>query len=222
MSVDHVFDPRGEVILVVPHVKHIEHPASLDDDRHLLSSAGNTGTKEQKDIRIQVSARHLMRRSSYFDKLLSANWKEGRELKENGSVQITVESWDMNAFLVILRIIHGDLLKVPRTLDVEQLGNVAMIADYYGVPETRFFGNIWINSLGEVVPNCDRECIECSDYIACWLWISYFFRDAKTFKTCTSILMNDSDDTIDSCDYPIPAQIIGKGTSIGSLPNSDF
>lgn len=217
MSVDHAIDPRGEVILIVLGIENAKDPAVLDDglDPGTVEQSPATSvieTKQRKDIRIQVSAKHLMRGSSYFDKLLNGNWKEGREFKQNGTIEITVESWDIDAFLVFLHIIHGDLLRVPRALNLGKLGNVAIIADYYGVLEVRFFANIWMDPLEDMVPHHGSKC---SDDIVSWLWISYFFRDAELFETCTFILMNEGEDEIHSCGYPIPAIIICKAISVG-------
>lgn len=216
MLVDHAIDPRGEVILIVPGIENAKDPAALEDglDPDTVGQSPATSaieTKQRKDIRIQVFAKHLMRGSSYFDKLLNGNWKEGREFKENGSIEITVESWDMDPFLVVLHIIHGDLLKVPRALNLRKLGNVAVIADYYGVLEVRFFVDIWMDPLEDMVPHHGSKC---SDDIVSWLWISYFFQDAELFETCTFVLMNEGEDEIDSCGYPIPATIICKTISI--------
>lgn len=209
MSIDHVFDSRGEVILIVPGVEQVEDSTVLDgglDSDTII--AEQKDTKQRKDIRIQVSAKHLMRGSSFFDKLLSGNWKEGREFKDNGSIEITVQSWYIDPLLVILHIVHGDLSKVPRDLDLEELGNVAIIADYYGVSEVRFFADIWINNFTwDELPQYDSKP---SDDVVSWLWISYFFRNAEIFTACTYILMNNSAEEICSCDYPIPAALICK------------
>lgn len=215
MSVAHGIDPRGEVILIVPGIENAKDPAVLDDglDPDTVEQSPATPvieTKQRKNIPIQVSAKHLMRGSSYFDKLLNGNWKEGREFKQNGTIEITVESWDIDAFLVVLHIIHGDLLKVPRSLNLGKLGNVAIIADYYGALEVRFFADIWIGSLDRV-PHPESRC---SYNIVSWLWVS-FFRDAELFEICTFILMNEGEDEIYSCGYPIPATIICKTISIG-------
>jgi hypothetical protein len=58
------------------------------------------------DVRIQVSAKHLMLASPVFKKALTGKWKEGSTFVGTGSVEITTEGWDVEAFLILLRILH--------------------------------------------------------------------------------------------------------------------
>lgn len=91
------------------------------------------GIAEQLDegcFRIQVSAKHLALASSVFKKILTGGWKESITYLQKGSVEITAGSWDIEALLIILRIIHCQSYGVPRKLTLEMLAKVAVLADY--------------------------------------------------------------------------------------------
>jgi hypothetical protein len=69
--------------------------------------------------------------SSVFKRTLSGSWKESVVYLENGSIEITAESWDIEALLYLLHTIHGQHRLIPSDLSLENLAKVAIITDYY-------------------------------------------------------------------------------------------
>jgi hypothetical protein len=64
-----------------------------------------TGIVEQPDgscFRIQVSAKHLALASPVFKQILKAGWKESLTYLQKGSVEITADSYDIEALLILL------------------------------------------------------------------------------------------------------------------------
>ncbi|KAJ5775855.1 uncharacterized protein N7511_000866 [Penicillium nucicola] len=154
-------------------------------------------------VRIQVSAKHLIFASSVFKKILTGGWKENITYLQKGSVEITTESWDTEAFLILLRAIHGQYYYIPRKLTLEMLAKVAVIADYYECKTALFImKDIWIDNLEESIPpTVSRDLI-------LWLWIAWFFQLHSQFKRSTLITMSQSDGWVVSFGLPIPANVI--------------
>lgn len=73
----------------------------------------------EADVRIQVSAKHLMLASPVFKKALTGKWKEGSTFVGTGSVVITTEGWDVEAFLILLRILLCQHHKLPKRVSLE-------------------------------------------------------------------------------------------------------
>ncbi|GIC93635.1 uncharacterized protein Aud_010123 [Aspergillus udagawae] len=164
---------------------------------------------EQQDescFRIQVSAKHLMLASSVFKKILTGSWKESVAYLQKGSVEITAESWDIEALLILLRAIHNQHYHIPRKLTLEMLAKVAVLADYYECKEAVYIWmTIWIDALEEKIPSTySRD-------LFLWLWISWYFQLPTQFKESTSTVMSQSNGWINnSLGLPIPDMVIGK------------
>lgn len=82
----------------------------VDDSSDEESANGSVEEEDsippKADVRIQVFAKHLMLASPVFKKALTGKWKEGSTFVGTGSVEITTEGWDVEAFLILLRILH--------------------------------------------------------------------------------------------------------------------
>ncbi|KAL3475940.1 hypothetical protein BJX99DRAFT_258840 [Aspergillus californicus] len=215
---DHVIDPHGDVTLIV---RNYNAPFAIwgDDEPPTPSETGSDEPIEmssrvldepepdpdpepEKDIRILVSAKHLTHSSPVFDRILNGYWNQGPELRDRGSVEIVVDGWDVDALLVVLNIMHADLLKVPRRLELEQVAKIAVIADHYGFQGISFVGNVWLDSLED-----DTEVSYSRDAIL-WLWLSYSFRRQERFKIYSVTCITQSNGPISSLGLPIPGKIV--------------
>ncbi|KAJ5654534.1 hypothetical protein N7490_001537 [Penicillium lividum] len=154
-------------------------------------------------FRIQVSAKHMMFASQVFKNILTGGWKESIGYMKKGSVEVTAESWNIEALLIVLRAIHGQYYDIPEKLTLEMLAQVAVIADYYRCKESlHILKGIWINNLEESIPTIfSRELV-------LWLWIAWFFQLPSQFKEATSIAMSQSDGWIDSWGLPVSYRVI--------------
>ncbi|KAL4861605.1 hypothetical protein BDV12DRAFT_180004 [Aspergillus spectabilis] len=156
-----------------------------------------------RTFRIQVSAKHLTLASPVFKQILTGGWKESATLLQKGSVEISAKGWDIDAFLVLLRVLHCQNSQLPQMLSLEMLANVAIIADYYKCKDAiGILKDIWIKAL----PEPDTTTL--SRDLMLWLWVSFFFELPVLFKQATSIAMSTSDGQIDSLGLPIPGQLI--------------
>ena len=199
LGAPHVIDPNGEVIIILRNANapfavystpDPSSPTQMNDDTH-------------GDVRIQVSARHLILASPVFDKALTGPWKESVSLDKEGSTEITAENWDTEALLIFLRIIHCQFQFVPQEMSLELLAKVAVVSDYYGCQgAVKFFSRVWVQE--RIIPKTySRDLI-------LWLWITWFFNLPDQFYNATSIAMSQCSAEISSLGLPIPPAVIGK------------
>ncbi|KAJ5761059.1 hypothetical protein N7520_008215 [Penicillium odoratum] len=142
----HIIDPDGEVIMIL---RNTDYPFADGIEEHLESTpAEDIEPAPEEDLepapvepavdepaaqiifRIQVSAKHLSFASPVFKTILKGGWKESITFLQKGTVELTAESWDVEALLILLRAIHGQYRLITQKLTLEMLAKVAVIADY--------------------------------------------------------------------------------------------
>ncbi|KAJ5697326.1 hypothetical protein N7488_011010 [Penicillium malachiteum] len=194
--------------LLEPYKNKPFPPWSASQDAPLdQTPQGNTAGKQmrermdKREVRFQVSAKHMMLASSFSKKALTGAWRESETYQQKGSVEVTADGWNSEALLIILRAMHCQHKRIPKKVGIEMLANIAAIADYFDCKDVLYMiGEIWVSSLDEKAPTCSRD-------LAFWLWVAWFFKLPTKFKACTSILMTRSDNLIGFSGLPIPATI---------------
>ncbi|EDP50765.1 conserved hypothetical protein [Aspergillus fumigatus A1163] len=157
-------------------------------------------------FRIQVSAKHLTLASPIFKETLSGRWKEGLRLLKEGSVEIPIRNWDLEAFLILMDILHCQTQNLPREICLELLAKIAVLADCYQCQTlVRFFAEIWIGHLRRKT----FPTIYSRDSML-WVWVSWNFGQLFEFEKSTSIAISQSNGLITSLDLPIPAKVIDE------------
>ncbi|KAJ5919272.1 hypothetical protein N7466_010215 [Penicillium verhagenii] len=220
----HILDPDGEVIIVlrnanspfaqvsedsIPAEKVLEVNAPEEEVPEEEVPEADIPVEAPSDIRIQVSAKHMMFSSSYFKKSLTGLWKESISYQQKGSVEITADGWDSNALLIVFRAIHCQYNQIPKKITLEMLAKVAAIADYYDCKDILYvMTDRWIDSLAEKIETA------CSRDLMLWIWVSWYFHLPARFKESTSVAMAGSCVLIDGLGLPIPNTVIGKITQI--------
>ncbi|PYH75518.1 hypothetical protein BO82DRAFT_359969 [Aspergillus uvarum CBS 121591] len=183
----------------------VEEPVDepVDEPAEGPAEIAVTEQLEEECFRIQVSAKHLILASSVFRRLLTGGWKESINYLQKGSVEITADSWDVDALLIMLRIIHCQSRQIPRKLTLEMLAKVAVLTDYYNCREAVvFFADTWIDALDDFIPaTYSRNSI-------LWLWVAWYFNLPAKFKEASSSAMSSSNGWIDNIGLPIPDKII--------------
>ncbi|GLA09226.1 hypothetical protein AnigIFM60653_011305 [Aspergillus niger] len=151
----------------------------------------------------QASAKHLMAASSYFRSLLTIGMAESNTFQAEGRLSTTAECWDEDALLYVLRIIHCQHHELPDKVDLEMLGKVCVVADYYDVHDAvRFAARPWIAKLDPQGPDDSyRESV-------IWLWIGIFFRMPGVFKAASLALIKEGKSHMPPLGLPIPAPIV--------------
>jgi hypothetical protein len=177
---------------------------------------GTVGDEEEQQTEtrfcIRVSAKHLTLASPVFKKQLTGSWKESVAYQDNGSVEITTEGWDIDAFLLLLRIMHCQFHQIPKHLPLEMLAKVTILVDYYDCAEVmKFFTHMWLSSFEESQETPDRTARYSRDLILS-LWIAWFYVTPGLFNDLTSTAMSQSNQEITNLGLPIPEPVIRKAT----------
>ncbi|OGM40339.1 hypothetical protein ABOM_011242 [Aspergillus bombycis] len=202
----HVIDPDGDVMIILQNAN--KGLASFSEESNPKKKRK---TSQNPEVRILVSSSHLTSASPVFKSALDGTWKEGHTLRTAGSVNITVDGWDLEALLILLRICHCKNDQVPRTLSLELLAKVTVLVDYYQCFNVlRFFADTWISCLEQNFPT------QYSRKILSWLWISWAWKVPALFKKATEIAISQAPGFIPSLGLPIPRKIIGKTNYITS------
>ncbi|KAI4696662.1 uncharacterized protein J4E88_000840 [Alternaria novae-zelandiae] len=95
------------------------------------------GELEEQSIHYHVSSRHLMLASSTFKRMLAQDgFAESVRNEADGLYHIAASDWDPEAFLIVLRIIHGRNKQVPRDISLEMMAKIAVLEDYYNFGES--------------------------------------------------------------------------------------
>ncbi|KAJ5087211.1 hypothetical protein N7456_010827 [Penicillium angulare] len=200
----HVLDPNGEVVIILRNEtpNNVKRARQEPPNKARKRAEATEGTTEH---RIQVSAKHLTFVSPVFKKLLTGGLKESATFAEKGSVEVTADDWQLEAFLIVLHAIHCQYHEVPKKVTLQLLSDIAVIADYYDCAQAlHIMKEIWVEALEEKVPS------QYSTELMRWLWVSWFFNIDSKFEEATSIAMTWSDNVIASLGFPIPGKLIGK------------
>ncbi|KAK5991237.1 Nicotinate-nucleotide pyrophosphorylase [Cladobotryum mycophilum] len=152
-------------------------------------------------VGFRVSSKHLSLASPVFQKMLSGPWKEGAQTTQKTRC-ITTSEWDAEALLILLDIIHGHHRDVPKSLDIETLGRIAILVDYYQCHEIiEIFGNMWLNNLNGKLPTSIREDL------MTWLFVSSVFSCSDVFEKISELAVRKFKAPFET-DLPMPSNML--------------
>ncbi|RDW58019.1 hypothetical protein BP6252_13430 [Coleophoma cylindrospora] len=165
------------------------------------------------DVGMLVSSKHMMLASPVFKAMLRPNFREGETLRATGQATIPLPEDHLDAFVILLDIIHGRSKKIPRVVPFEMLLSLAILIDKYRLHElTRFFAEIWLDAVKEDIPTeMTRELVP-------WLVIAWVFGRADEFRNITRILERESQGRVYTKIYlegrklelPLPGPVMGR------------
>jgi hypothetical protein len=156
-------------------------------------------------VEMRVSSRHLMLASPYYKRMLNGDWKECNVLQSHGCLRMECSDWDIGAVQILMDIIHGQTLKVPKVISLEMLAKIAVLVDYYqclGV--VHFFSSTWIEKLQPTLP------LVYSRDLILWIWVSWIFQHSEMLWKATGVAVDNSTGPIQTMGLPIPQRIIRK------------
>ncbi|KAI1921312.1 hypothetical protein LOZ12_001242 [Ophidiomyces ophidiicola] len=210
----HVIDPHGEVIIILRNanapfavwndiVKTKPTQPTVDQTPPSDSQNEKDADSPERIFYIQVSAKHLMLASPVLEATLTGGWKESTNLLEKGSAEIAAENWDLEAFLILLRIIHCQNDKVPQELSLELFAKVTVLTDYYKCKSAvLFFARSWVRYFDDLPREFSRNAI-------LWLWVAWYFDFSLEYEPVSFVVMAKSSGSIPTLGLPIPGSVLG-------------
>lgn len=111
-------------------------------------------------FRLRPSLKHLMLAIPRLRKVYSGDWKETTDRDKEGLLLWRVgDTFDPDAFLNVMYVIHGRNYKVLRVIDLELLAKIAVVTDDLQCHEAMgVFPYVWMNGLKSSLP--DTYCRE--------------------------------------------------------------
>ncbi|KAH8694916.1 hypothetical protein BGW36DRAFT_299995 [Talaromyces proteolyticus] len=209
-----IIDPDGEVIIVLADAnapfavldKKVRSGSSTEgpEKSELATQESDANQDEgRKCYRIQVSAKHLALASPVFKKTLHGGWKESLTFLEKGCVEITVHSWDLEAFLILMYLVHCRYRNLPDEINIELLAKLAILVDFYDCKDVAVFIKKKLAICMENLPATNPRDVMMS------IWISWVFEMSQQFTESTSLMMSVSMGQIKNLGLPIPSKILG-------------
>ncbi|EGU78758.1 hypothetical protein FOXB_10731 [Fusarium oxysporum f. sp. conglutinans Fo5176] len=166
------------------------------------------------ELEFRVSTKHLCIASPVFRKMIQGNFQESQP-KDKGLFEIRTSSWNTQALLVLLDIIHGHHRQVPRDLDLDTIAQIGFLVDYYDCLEiVEVFFDLWQAHLSDwwkygriyfdissIHPFGESQLL--------MLFIDLTFRNQVVFKNLTISAILTTSGHIKT-HLPIPSQILDK------------
>ncbi|KAI1824600.1 hypothetical protein F4861DRAFT_538895 [Xylaria intraflava] len=210
---DRIIDPDGDLLIILQSSSvvfpQLQRGADEPGLSELESNIANAGTSEAdtdqeaplKECRFKASSKHLALACPHFKKMMSGPWSETK-IHDDGLRHWVLEGFEENAMVIVLNAIHGLNRKVPRTIELSALSEIARIVDYLGCHEAvELLTELWIRHLQGCVPTS-----YCNDTLL-WICIAGVFQVSDTFMDCTRLAILESDGNMDTLGLPILSRI---------------
>jgi hypothetical protein len=126
-------------------------------------------------------------------------WKEGL-LEGDGMFHTRAEGWDVEAFLIFMRIIHLQNRQVPKVVDLELLAKFAVIVDFYECEEAV---EVWTDGWIKLITSSSLVPQTYGRDVILWICIARVFGLKEQFKKSTEVVVKRADETVRTLGLPI-------------------
>lgn len=204
-----IMDPSGDVLLTLSDPNA---PFAIWEDSGIKQTDKSLSESEparpiEPEVTFLLSSRHLSLASPVLKTMLSGGWAEGVKADSDSLYHLTAESWDTEAFAMVMNIIHGRWSLVPSTVSLETLAKIAAVVDYYDIREPlQLISSLWMKDF--MTSSIPRSfCRE----VLLWTLVSWVFKQRTFFGQATKVAILRGKHELDiPRDIPIPPSIIGK------------
>ncbi|KAG5966729.1 hypothetical protein E4U56_001194 [Claviceps arundinis] len=197
--------------------------SNVPNDADSADAHGENG--ERKEVQFRLCSRHLSLASPVFKSMLNGFWKESAPSTDqsNGSAktrptlqngpdfpvryELAATEWDVEDFLLLMNIVHGRNGQVPHSIDLETLGRISVLVDYYQFQEvTKFAVGLWIDKLsGNLPTKYGRECVT-------WMFVSWVFSRSEIFEKMTLLAIRTCEGGLGTINLPFPPMLLSTTT----------
>lgn len=133
------------------------------------------------DLRVKASSKHLSLASRPLRNKLSTANGNSPTVQFDGRVHLRIGGYDSAAVTIVLNAIHGRSSRVPKSLDLETLANVASFVEAFKCHEAvDAYAERWIERL-KPTPATRFAAAD----TATWIFVSYVFRQPDLFRAAT-------------------------------------
>ncbi|TQW01426.1 het-d [Cordyceps javanica] len=226
-------DPQGDLIIEIPELNKATREASDEqieqDDVHAIEVSCPTpgllafqlpprhfaheyylasDTAERQIVHFRVSTKHLQLASDRARCMFLHPFAESNKDEVTGLFKWTFEAlFDVEAFRIVLSVIHGQSKIVPERVSVRLLAEIsAVVEDLQCRDAVWFYAKVWLRYLGEELP------AEVSPDLFDWIFISSVFDEPSIFTATTQTAIRTSIDAMGDYLPPIAPRIIGTPT----------
>jgi hypothetical protein len=121
-------------------------------------------------------------------------------------MDVGAPDWDIDALLVVMRLLHNKPRKLPTKPSFGLLTGVSIIADYYQCRDAVLpYENKWKNTLLQSIASRQD-----AGTLVTGLCVELFFGSSTDFRIFSLDLLEHSDGALDSGGLPLPQSILGK------------
>lgn len=202
---DEVLDPDGDILIISRCQMGTFAVCHSWDTFNKRSSGVNNKNliRSPLERRMKASSKHLTLASQRFRRMINNAWPDLNTIHEDGLIHWDTEVVDIEAFMVVMNIIHGRNRKVPQTIDLEMLAKISVVVDDLQCYEAvEVFSRVWIDKLKASIP-----AVFSRDLIL-WILISVVFYQLRIFRTCTRVAILQSMAPIPTLELPIRNRVV--------------
>ena len=186
-----------------------DNTAELSEEPSLDPLPLEIENNKQILAQFRISSNHLRLASTQYGRFLGSAYQG--KAKEQMSVEdgttcdvLRTEEWDPRVFLLLLNIVHGYNRQVPDSVDMDTLGKLAILTDYYECHErVELFARRWIDALQSNLPETYGKPT------ILWLVVSWVFANKIIFKKMTEMVVKHSKCPFEADNLPLPPMLIG-------------
>lgn len=207
-------DPDGDTLIFLPY--HDPDPDAMAVSNCEDGTAASV-VDQLSEIKFKVSMKHLTVASSRAKAMFSGNFIESRPHSDGFRHWKFEPIFDSYAFEIVLHAIHGNTQKLPQSVSLEQLANIAAIVDDLTCQRAMlFFAKAWIDRLGLKMSPPQAVC---DDFYRLIL-VSFVFGEAATFESATRTAIQYATAPLSTSQFPVHPSIIGMAPEYASAFHS--
>ncbi|KAI0479654.1 hypothetical protein F4859DRAFT_513158 [Xylaria cf. heliscus] len=151
--------------------------------------------------RFKASSKHLSLASTFVKKMMAGPWREANEIYDDGLRHWGFDGFDVQAISIILSVIHGLNRRIPRTVDLGMLAQIARVVDYLDCHEVmELYASIWVDHLHDSTSGSSRE-----DWDS-WISITGVFQNPAIFQSWTRVAIVEKLNYPPSLELPLLSQ----------------